>query len=81
VASTRALASNDAGDATYTSIEGQIQSLTSQRDALAAQILAVLEALNITAGFSDAQAQQLIAQAQNLLNQASQLAARSSAEL
>ena len=37
-ASTKALASNDAGDATYTSIEGQIQSLTTQRDALASQI-------------------------------------------
>ena len=37
-ASTRALASNDAGDATYNQIEGQIASLTSQRDALAAEI-------------------------------------------
>src|SRR5882762_7782867 len=35
-ASTKALASNDSGDATYTSIEGQIQSLTAERDALAA---------------------------------------------
>src|SRR5207244_5600671 len=43
-ASTRALASNDAGDATYTSIESQIQSLTSQRDTLAAQIKAGLDA-------------------------------------
>ncbi|HSC49613.1 MAG TPA: hypothetical protein VLD16_05050 [Gaiellaceae bacterium] len=37
-ASTRALASNDPGDATYNQIEGQIASLTSQRDALAAEI-------------------------------------------
>src|SRR5438067_9655797 len=43
-ASTRALASNDAGDGTYNSIESQIQSLTSQRDALAAQIKAALDA-------------------------------------
>jgi hypothetical protein len=37
-ASTKALASNDSGDATYTSIEGQIASLTTRRDALAGQI-------------------------------------------
>ena len=41
-ASTKALASNDPGDATYTSIEGQIQSLTAQRDALAGEIKGVL---------------------------------------
>src|SRR6266700_161866 len=41
-ASTKALASTDADDATYTSIEGQIESLTSQRDALASQIQALL---------------------------------------
>ena len=37
-ASTKALASNDAGDATYTDIEGRIQDLTNRRDALAAQM-------------------------------------------
>src|SRR5262249_36597396 len=37
-ASTKALASNDEGDATYASLEGQIANLTSQRDTLAAQI-------------------------------------------
>jgi hypothetical protein len=42
-ASTKALASNDTGDATYTSIEGQIASLTAQRNALAAQMKGVLE--------------------------------------
>jgi hypothetical protein len=41
-ASTKALASNDPGDATYTSIEGQIQSLTARRDALAAEIKGLL---------------------------------------
>ena len=46
VASTHALASNSAGDQTYTDIEGQIASLTSQRDALAAEI---------RAGFNQAQ--------------------------
>jgi hypothetical protein len=38
VASTNALASNTTGDSKYGSIETQIQSLTAQRDALAAQI-------------------------------------------
>jgi hypothetical protein len=37
-ASTRALASNSAGDQTYTEIESQINSLTDQRNTLAAQI-------------------------------------------
>jgi hypothetical protein len=41
-ASTKALASNDPGDATYTSSEGQIQSLTTRRDALAGEIKGVL---------------------------------------
>ena len=35
-ASTKALASNDSGDATYLNIESQIVSLTSQRNTLAA---------------------------------------------
>jgi hypothetical protein len=74
-ASTRALASNDAGDATYTSIEGQIQSLTSQRDALAAQMIALLNGAEFnSASFSDAQAQSLITQGQALLDQAHALA-------
>jgi hypothetical protein len=73
-ASTKALASNDPNDATYTSIEGQIQSLTSQRDALAAQVIALLEGAEFNGkAFSDAQAQALIAQAQELLNQANAL--------
>ena len=38
VASTAALSSNSAGDATYLRIEGDIHSLTEQRDALAAEI-------------------------------------------
>jgi hypothetical protein len=38
VASTHALSSNSAGDATYTNIENQIESLTNQRNALAADI-------------------------------------------
>ena len=42
-ASTKALAANDAGDATYTLIEAQIQSLTAQRDALASQMKGLLD--------------------------------------
>jgi len=37
-ASTRALASNSPGDQTYTDTESAIESLTNQRNALAAQI-------------------------------------------
>ena len=70
-ASTMALASNDAGDATYTSIEGQIDSLTTQRNALAAQMIGLLNGAEFNGqSFSDAQAQSLIAQGQALLNQA-----------
>jgi hypothetical protein len=73
-ASTKALASNDAGDATYLSIEGQIDSLTTQRDALAAQMKALLEGAEFNGQpFSSAQAQFLIAQGQALLAQASAL--------
>jgi len=73
-ASTKALGSNDAGDATYTSIEGQIQSLTSQRDALAAKMVGLLNGAEFNGqSFSDAQAQSLIAQGQALLIQANAL--------
>src|SRR5204863_7701098 len=75
-ASTRALASNDAGDATYNSIEGQIQSLTSQRDALAAQIKAALDAVTFdNQPLSPAQTQSWLSQAQSLQSQAAALAA------
>ncbi len=72
--STKALASNDANDATYNSIEGQIQSLTAQRDALAAQMIVLLDGAEFKGQrFSDSQAQSLIAQGQALLNQANSL--------
>ena len=75
-ASTRALASNDAGDSTYNSIEGQIQSLTSQRDALAAQIKAALDAATFdNQQLSSAQTQSWLSQAQSLQSQAAALAA------
>jgi hypothetical protein len=73
-ASTKALASNDSGDATYTTIEGQIQSLTADRDALVAQMIGLLEGAEFKGQtFSDAQAQSLIAQGEALLNQAKAL--------
>jgi len=42
-ASTKALASNDTGDATYTLLEAQIQSLTAKRDTLAGEIKSLLD--------------------------------------
>jgi hypothetical protein len=72
--STKALASNEEGDATYNSIEGQIQSLTSQRDSLASQMNNLLTGAEFKGqAFSDAQAQSFIAQGQALLNQANRL--------
>jgi hypothetical protein len=74
-ASTRALASNDAGDSTYTSIEGQIQSLTTQRDALAAQIKAALDGATFDGqAITNTQAHSFISQANSLLSRAAALA-------
>ncbi len=74
-ASTRALASNDAGDATYNSIESQIQSLTDQRNSLASQMIGLLNGAEFEGQVIDsAQAQQLIDQGQALLDQAHSLA-------
>src|SRR5437763_7803282 len=74
-ASTHALASNDAGDGTYNSIEGQIQSLTSQRDALAAQIKAALDGATFdNQPLNSAQVQSWLSQAQSLQSQAAALA-------
>ena len=70
-ASTVAMESGSAGDdSTFTSIEGQLDSFTSQRDALAAQILAQLEAAEFSGTpIPDATAASLIQQAQALLSQ------------
>jgi hypothetical protein len=68
-ASTVALKSNDPTDATYTSIENQLDSYRVQRDALAAQILAVLEAAEYSGtAIPSATANSLIQQAQALLS-------------
>ena len=74
-ASTKALASEDAGDATYTSIEAQIDGLTTQRNELASQIITALNGAEFSGQVIDSgQAQQLMAQAQSLLDQAHALA-------
>jgi hypothetical protein len=73
-ASTKALASNDAGDATYTSIEAQIQSLTARRDALAAQMKDLLNRAEFRGQpISNGKAAGLIAQGLALLFQANAL--------
>jgi hypothetical protein len=75
-ASTTALASgSSSNDDTYTSIESQIESLTSQRDALAAQIKAALDAATFGGQpITEQQAQAYVSQAQSLIDQAHALA-------
>jgi hypothetical protein len=74
-ASTKALASNDAGDATYNSIEGQIESLTTQRDSLAGQIKSDLANAEFNGQvISDQDATNMIDQANSLIAQAHTLA-------
>jgi hypothetical protein len=59
--SSKALASNDANDSTYNSIEGQIQSLTTQRGAPVAQMIGLLNGAEFNGqSFIDAQGQSLI---------------------
>ena len=70
--STRALESNASGDATYTQLENDLISFGNQRDALASQMIALLEGAEFNGQpFSDAQAQSLISQGQALLNNVS----------
>jgi len=75
-ASTRALASGSAADdSTYTAIEGQIASLTAQRDALASQMKGLLDAAAFDGQtLNEQQAKQLIDQGKGLLDQAHALA-------
>jgi hypothetical protein len=77
VASTRAIKSGDASsDATYTSIEDQIATLTSQRDALAAQIRGALNAAAAgQSALNEQQAKAWIRQADDLLGAAAALVA------
>src|ERR671930_544531 len=78
VASTNALASNAAGDSKYSSIEGQIQSLTAQRDALAAQIRTGLNDAEFNGvKLSENQIKDWTSAAQNLIAASAALAASS----
>jgi hypothetical protein len=73
--STKALKGSDMGDATYTSKEASIASLTVQRDALAAQIKTALDNAEFAGIPIDAtQAASLISQATTLLSSADSLA-------
>ena len=78
VASTAALSSNSAGDATYTTIEGEIQDLTNQRNALAAEIRAGLNDAEFNdTKLSEDQIDGWIVRSNALLAQAHDLAASS----
>ncbi len=68
--STKALESGTSSDdSTYTNLENHLISINSQRDSLAAQMIALLEGAEFNGKpFSDAQAQSLISQGQALLN-------------
>ena len=69
--STRAL---EGDDATYTSLENQLQTLGSQRDAVAGQMSAMLNAAAGGQAIDENQAKDLIAQGRALLDQATALA-------
>jgi hypothetical protein len=75
-ASTAALASGSASDdSAYTNMESQLTSLGTQRDALASQMIALLEGAEFSGKpIGSTKAQQLIAQGQALLDQAHSLA-------
>jgi len=74
-ASTAGLESNDAGDSTYNFVEGQLATFTSQRDALAGQMLNLREGAAFNnQPIPDQQAIQLIQQAQALLHSVRNLA-------
>ena len=67
--STRALESNDPGDSTYKKLENQLNAINNQRDALAAQMIALLEAAEFGGQpINQQQAQDLIAAGNALLN-------------
>ncbi len=75
-ASTKALTSGNAtDDSTYTNLEAQLTSLGSQRNALAAQMIGLLEGAEFNGQIiSNSQAQSLISQGQALLNEMHALA-------
>jgi len=75
-ASTRAVKSSSPNDATYASIESSIENLTTQRDELAGQIKAALNAAAFDGqALNEQQAKAWIDQANSLLDRANALAA------
>jgi hypothetical protein len=73
-ASTKALASNDPNDATYNSIEAQIQSLTAQRDQVAAEMKAALNGAEFEGQpFNGVKASALVVEGSVLITEAKQL--------
>ena len=72
--SNRALESNTSGDNTYNTLENDLISFGNQRDALAGQMIALLEGAEFNGQVINEQtAQQLISQGQALLNQVNNL--------
>jgi hypothetical protein len=68
--STTALASNDTNDATYTTIENRLLDITQQRNAIASQMLSMLEDSTFDGkAFNEAKAQGLINAAEGLLEE------------
>ena len=68
--STKAIESNDPGDTTYTNLENQLSSVTTQRDSLASQMITLLEQTEFAnQPVNTQQAQQLIDQGNALLSQ------------
>lgn len=68
--STKALASDDTGDATYTRLENKIADLTSQRDSLAGKMLQLLHGAEFNGQRIDRhQADKLVEEAERLLDQ------------
>jgi hypothetical protein len=68
--STTALASNDTNDATYTRLENELLDITKRRNAIASQMLSMLEDSTFDGkGFNEAKAQGLINAAEELLNE------------
>jgi len=73
-ASTVALKSDDANDATYSTLESEIASLTTRRDALATEIKTALDAVEFGGGsISSHQARRWIDRAEDLIAEAREL--------
>jgi hypothetical protein len=74
-ASTRAIESSSAGDSTYSNIENQLISLTNERNALAAEMIGLLEGAEFGGqSISEQQANALVSQGQALIAEANALA-------